>query len=352
LNKGTPQQRKQARWYRLWSYALSRDFTHAKEEVSALLAQTRDGKERRMLRYWLARLHHKAGQTATAKSLYQEIARELPSDYYGLLARQRLRSGGLNPRTLIDPDLLDSVPEATGPVLPDEPDITGIPANDPLFTAILLSRVGLDEYAYDESLASRLAAGSYNLMLCFQDGANCVKGYTVYKAALNGGLEGANELAAYRLGYPRAFQKYIGTYATIWSVDEMLPYAVMRQESTFKPLALSSAYAYGLMQIIPPTADQIAAQIAYPDFHIGLLNTPRINTLLGTYYLSYLADKLQGKLIHVIAAYNAGPNAVSRWKGKSQGLEDDEFVELIPYQETKDYVKKVLLNYLIYKKIY
>lgn len=353
LVHGSPKQREQARWYRWWGYYLSHDFEHAQEEITALSAHTRDGKERRMLKYWLARLKHKSGQAAQAKALYQEIARASPADYYGLLARQRLRSGTLHPRTLIDPELIDFAPEGQSGA-GAEPDCSQIPQDDPLFTAILLSRAGLDEYAYDESLLSRLSAGpgSYNLMLCFQDGANCVKGYTLHKAALGGGLGPGGELAAYRLGYPLAFQKYIGTYARIWSVDEVLPYAVMRQESTFKPLALSSAYAYGLMQIIPPTADQIADQMGFPGFHIGLLNTPRVNTLFGTYYLGTLADKFAGKLIHTIAAYNAGPNAVARWQGKSGKLQDDEFVELIPYQETKDYVKKVMLNYLIYKKIY
>lgn len=353
LAHGSPKQREQARWYRFWGFYLSGDFQGAKEEITALSSHTRDGKELRMLKYWLARLTHRSGQASQAKALYQEIARASPADYYGLLARQRLRSGTLHPRTLIDPELIDFAPAGQGGASA-EPDCSQIPQDDQLFTAILLSRAGLDEYAYDESLLSRLSAGlgTYNLMLCFQNAGNYLKGYAVHKAVLAGGLGPGGELAAYRLGYPLAFQKYIGTYTRIWSVDEVLPYAVMRQESTFKPLALSSAYAYGLMQIIPPTADQIAEQIGFPGFHIGLLNTPRVNTLFGTYYLGTLSDKFSGKLIHTIAAYNAGPNAVARWQGKSGKLQDDEFVELIPYQETKDYVKKVILNYLIYKKIY
>jgi len=102
----------------------------------------------------------------------------------------------------------------------------------------------------------------------------------------------------------------------------------------------------------PPTGDEIAQKIKYKDFQVSQLNNPSVNTLFGTFYLSFLLEEFDNDLVYAIAGYNAGPHNVKRWTSKARDLERDEFIELIPYKETNKYVKKVLVNYLVYNKLY
>ena len=132
-------------------------------------------------------------------------------------------------------------------------------------------------------------------------------------------------------------------FASAWSADASDPYLVLalsRQESLFNPKATSSSNARGLMQLIPSTASKMAAQNGIDPEAIRLYD-PSVNVQLGTMYLKNLFGMLSGNSFHVVAAYNAGENAVSKWIAQSPGP-DDEWVENIAYKETRDYVKKVI----------
>jgi soluble lytic murein transglycosylase len=188
-----------------------------------------------------------------------------------------------------------------------------------------------------------------DLLRVFQSAANYNRGYAINAAAIK---RSDGNLTTYHMVYPRAFNKYVEPYAQMWGLDPNLAYAIMRQESAFRPEAKSFANAYGLMQIIPPTGEEIAHTIGYEDFHASQLNQPHVNTLFGTEYLSQLMKELGQQPVYTIAAYNAGPLAVTRWIRKAQNQDMDVFVELIPYEETNNYVKKVLINYLTYRKLY
>ena len=122
----------------------------------------------------------------------------------------------------------------------------------------------------------------------------------------------------------------------------------MKQESSFKPAVASTALAYGLMQIIPETGLSIARELKKKDFHPEDLKDPLTSIEFGSWYVKKLLDTFDGSVVHAVAAYNAGPEAVTRWLKWGNNLEPDEFIELIPYPETSDYVKSVLKNYWMY----
>jgi soluble lytic murein transglycosylase len=126
-------------------------------------------------------------------------------------------------------------------------------------------------------------------------------------------------------------------------------YGLIRQESRFIMNARSSASAQGLMQIIPPTARWIARRLGVRDFRIEQLNDLDTNLRFGTYYLKNVLDDLDGSPLLASAGYNAGPNRPRTWRSTLPfTVEGAVFAEIIPFTETRDYVKKVLSNATYY----
>lgn len=344
--------RESARWYRFWARYLSRDYAKALEEAKSFLAI--GGKDKTLLfTYWIGRIYDEMGKRKEAKVYYSKVAGMDRAGYYGLLAKQRLDHGSLHPKTLINPNLLSHVPE--GASKPGVLKLARLGSGDALTKLILLYRAGLDNHAFSENqnfVKSYRGGTTADFISALQLGGNYYYSYSIKGTALGGRVPGCDALCGWRTAYPLAYEKYVAPYSRHWGLDDKLAYAVMRQESVFKPEAMSYAYAFGLMQIIPPTGVEIAEKIHYPDFHPSLLNQPKVNTLFGTFYLSYLLNSFEREPVLAMAAYNAGPEAVSRWHRKYRNEEMDVFVELIPYAQTNDYVKKVLLNYLSYRRLY
>jgi len=132
--------------------------------------------------------------------------------------------------------------------------------------------------------------------------------------------------------------------------EEDLIYAIMRQESFFNTYAVSRAGARGLMQIMPATARWIAAQMGIKGIRTDDLFIPEINIRFGRFYIRYLLRRFNGNLIYAIAAYNAGPGRVKGFIKRNRIRDIAEFVEFFPFAETRDYVKKVYLNYIFYRE--
>ena len=132
---------------------------------------------------------------------------------------------------------------------------------------------------------------------------------------------------------------------------DSLVYAVMRQESFFDAYALSYANAVGLMQIIPSTGRWIAKKLRVKDFSPYDLFDPEINIKFGKWYIYYLLDRFKGNIFHAIAAYNGGGRVVRRTLKYNKISDPAEFVEYIPYLQTRNYVKKVYTNYFVYKEL-
>jgi soluble lytic murein transglycosylase len=135
------------------------------------------------------------------------------------------------------------------------------------------------------------------------------------------------------------------------SVPEALVYGVMREESAFDPDAVSRSDAYGLMQLIVPTAKLYARPVGLP-FDANSLKRPAVNIALGTRALSKLGDEFSANPWLVIPAYNAGPGRPRRWLRERPHVEFDVWVELIPYNETRKYTKRVLSSRAAYAFLY
>jgi len=127
--------------------------------------------------------------------------------------------------------------------------------------------------------------------------------------------------------------------------------AIIREESRFNPWNESVVGARGLMQIMLSTGEWIAEKINLINYNDEMLFSPEVNIDLGCWYIQYLNERFSDDLILALSGYNAGPGTTSRWLEKYNISDPDNFIENIPYDETRGYIKKVLKSYLMYERI-
>ena len=156
---------------------------------------------------------------------------------------------------------------------------------------------------------------------------------------------------AWELAYPRPWLPVVSREAKKNQIPTSLAYAIMREESAFDAVVVSSAQAYGLMQIVMPTARTLAKKVGTPVSE-ALLKTPSVNVALGCRYLADLRSSFPACPALAIPSYNAGPGAPRKWIAARPYDELDVFVERIPYEETRNYTKRVLKSYLAYLWLY
>jgi soluble lytic murein transglycosylase len=161
----------------------------------------------------------------------------------------------------------------------------------------------------------------------------------------------SKRLTYWQARYPLPYLKEIEKWSAKNEVNPVLVTALMRQESRFEKKARSVAGATGLMQVMPDTAKWIAPQIKADSKKIKL-EDPNDNIMLGTWYLDHTHEQYKGNSMLAIASYNAGPGNVSKWLQTLPKQDPDEFVEAIPFDETKNYVRQVLGNYWNYLRLY
>ena len=165
--------------------------------------------------------------------------------------------------------------------------------------------------------------------------------------------DGAPTLERLWVLYPRAYWDQVQCMARETGLDPYLILAVGRQESVFQSRVVSPAGATGVMQLMPGTATWLArVEPAVSEIHSGNLTRPGNSLRLGAYYLMRMVERNNANLVFALASYNAGPGNVAKWKKLTPTSDMEAFVEAIPYEETKGFVKKVLGNYAAYHSLY
>jgi soluble lytic murein transglycosylase-like protein len=149
--------------------------------------------------------------------------------------------------------------------------------------------------------------------------------------------------------FPYYYDSYVSEYSREMNIEPELVLALMKQESTFNYNAHSWANAYGLMQLLPATAQEMASRKKEKLNNISQLFDPELNIKLGTHYLEYLSLRFDGKKEWILAAYNAGPHRVIRWQQLPGSELIDVFIENVEYSQTRHYVRIVMKNYWAYK---
>jgi len=305
--------------------------------------------------YFLARARLELGQRAEGSAGLAAVVRDFPGSYYMVLAYSRLRD--------IDAARADEAvrqamaAEPAGSfVIPDHPAL-----HQPGFLrAVELVRQGEGALAlgelkslgvYDRTAEPALLWAAAFLLARIEAPA---ESHGVLRAST--GTWAAHYPAGiwrsvWEVAYPRPFRRHVSSQATRFGVPEALVYAVIREESAFKPRAVSHASAYGLMQLILPTARTMGRRLGMK-VTADSLKHPSVNIPLGCRYLSILKGRFAYNPLLAIPGYNAGPGAPARWVDARPTEHFDVFVERIPYRETRRYTKRVIGTMAAYALLY
>jgi soluble lytic murein transglycosylase len=298
-------------------------------------------------RYWAARSVEAAGDEARARKEFEILATDWRMSYYGWRAQQRLGEFDL---------IAKGVANVAAPGAASRIEASR------LQRVALLLEADLKEMALHEiqsllpqarSLSDRIRVGRllanagdyYRAQLLVVE---------AYSPLLGKGLRPGYE-PLFWLGWPPAYREFVEASLPLSGrVEPALVWAIMREESGFRPQVMSSAGARGLLQLMPETARRTAGRVGLAEFEDPeALFYPAPNIALGSAYLDHLAGRFPTRLSAVIGSYNAGPTAVSQWlEGASGELEDDIWVEDIPYSQTRSYVKRVLRSLHVYRNFY
>lgn len=152
--------------------------------------------------------------------------------------------------------------------------------------------------------------------------------------------------------YPTKYSEYVYKYSKEYGVDPILVFAIIKAESNFNSNVVSTSNAIGLMQLMDTTAEEIAGKLGINFMKKASLYNPELNIQLGTKYFSNLMKQYNDNYLLAITAYNAGIGNVQKWIEQGIIKEDGSDIENIPFKETNNYVRKILRDYKIYKKLY
>ena len=357
-------QRAEAQWREGWLLYQTGRYPGAIEVWQQIVDQ-RDGEFEPQALYWIARSHDRNGKTKS-RDLFQTLCKRYPYTYYCQLAQGQMDPSIVTPSdtvktleqsvavTVVPPWSVGTVSE---PVRQDDSrrEIEQQPAYQ---RAVELRTLGLeqdaareltaltDRYGHDPNVLTTLAmlmneVGAYHHAL------------RLVRARFRDRLERTGGTVAdglWNVAYPTGLLRTIKTQG-VEGVDPFLVAAIIREESQYDRRAVSRVGAIGLMQIMPATANAVTQRHRLPGVVRDDLFDQDINIQIGVRYVQQLLAQFSGNIVQTIAAYNAGPIAVKSWATVYRGRSEDEFVELIPYQETRQYVKRVLRSYREYVRL-
>ncbi len=352
-------QRAEARWHVGWVYYRMARYREAGEELR-MLADLHDSDFEPQALYWMARVAE-LNQQPHARDVYMQLCQRHVYTYYCQLARERI-------------NIPLPEPLAAEPVSTTAPMNGGAPVNGEVARAVAaraeieqqsayrraieLKTLGLDSDAARElaGLTDRYSRGP-DVLMALATMLNEVGAYhhalRLARARFRDKLErvgGVVDPSLWKVAYPTGLLPTIKGQG-VNGVDPYLVAAIIREESQYDWRAVSRVGAIGLMQVMPGTANNVAQRLGLSAVARDDLFDQETNIRIGVHYVDQLLEQFSGNLAHTIASYNAGPIAVESWITLHRGRSQDEFVELIPYQETRQYVKRVLRSYREYMRL-
>lgn len=310
--------------------------------------------------FYLALLAEENKDFAAAKRFYTEINTRFPNYYYAISARDALKRADIaaakpSPQT---EQFLATVKFPTRERSPDfRPDAN---ATTRIERARLLERAGLERWAETEMrFGARNDGNPWPLAIEMAETAARRGDHAQALRYIKGTVPGflflprdAAPLRFWRLAFPFPYRADITRYARQYDLDPFLVAALIRQESEFDPRVVSYAGAIGLMQVMPPTGRELARRLKLGRSTNARLKQPTFNLNLGTYHLRRTLDSRNGNIEETLAGYNAGGSRVKLWETWGPFRDNNEFIETIPFTQTRDYVQILLRNRDIYRWLY
>jgi soluble lytic murein transglycosylase len=346
-----------AHWKAAWLTLRQGRKEEAKKQIEEQISLYPGGNEANAALYWRARLAEEDNDPAMARAFYQKLSDRYRNYYYAELGRERLKKLPEAPDPPGEYPLLDRIPPLDHA---DKIVLTDPPTDDlHLQKAKLLGNGGLVDFAVNEmQAAAKDEPGSWAL-------AETAQLYTDtghYDRAIEALKHSVPSYFAVDIPllpreywealFPRPYWPDLKKYSLANGLDPYLVASLIRQESEFNPLAVSRANAVGLMQLLPRTGKLVARHVGVKRYTPSQLFTPSVNLQLGTHYFRGMVDQFGGSFEHALAAYNAGSDRVEEWMGQAPYRDSPEFVESIPFTETREYVQAIIRNANVYRQLY
>lgn len=299
--------------------------------------------------YWVGKSYERLGEKDKAITIYERMQKHYLGDYYTYRANSRLAELKHN-----KPDKLwNTIPsgyvynhEWSAPVPIDYKDI----ANK--YGAKVAELIYLGDLETVASLLGNDIDPRLDSYFKLNDGLASRSIVVLRDDQKNSLTKTPGNDKAWELLYPLHFSSLVKSNAAKNNIDPLLVQALTREESYFNPQAVSSSNAKGLMQLMPATAQSVADWEKLNNFSQLDLFKPEVNLRLGSRYLKYTHDRFNGNSMLAVASYNGGPGNVNKWINTMPTADWDQFVENIPLDETREYVRKVFRSYWVYKEIY
>jgi soluble lytic murein transglycosylase len=304
--------------------------------------------------YWRGRIYEEEDHNfAQAANYYRALTASYINYYYAALARQRLNVLKGQTATIAPAGVLSAVPKPVVPSL-----IAELPENEPhLIKARLLANAALNEYIGLEVQASPTASqwgalAQAEIYSSYGETARAVQsmkhsGISFFALPLD-----QVPTVYWKVLFPQPYWSDVVANSRKNGLDPYLVAALIRQETEFNAGAVSHMNAYGLMQLLPSVGKSMAKKEGLKGFNTNQLLNPTVNLQLGTRNLRLVLDRFGGQQEYALAAYNAGDVPVRQWMAVGSYQDIAEFVESIPYTETREYVQAILRNREIYRALY
>jgi soluble lytic murein transglycosylase len=344
-------------WKAAWLILRQGRNDEAKKAFEEQIALYPSGAETPAALYWRARLAEEDNQFLMARAFYQKLSDRYRNFYYAELARQRLQHlPSAAPDATTHYALLDRVPplDSTGKVSDSHPPTDELHVQK----AQLLGNGGLVDFAVRELQAAAAADGGSwgpaETAQLYDETGHYDQAIEVMKhSAPNYFALDIPDLPRkyWEALFPKAYWSDLKRSSTANALDPYLVASLIRQESEFNPNAVSRANAVGLMQLLPKTGKLVAREVKLKRYTASQLYTPAVNLQLGTRYFKGMIDKF-GSFEYALAAYNAGSDRVEDWLSQGKYRDPQEFVESIPFTETREYVQAIMRNASVYKQLY
>jgi soluble lytic murein transglycosylase len=348
-------------WRAAWLYYQERDYPRAQQLWQHFEDTFPNDDLLPRAIYWQARIALQQRQQPKAIMLYQHIVRHYPFHYYSFLAHTQLQHAGavvpsmtIPHETTIDWELRSplTLPAASTTAL-TPPQFHLLRVRE--FQQLHMPTEARHEIRRLQTLLPDTHATRYFLATLYSANAHHLDTFLQLNQIVNtlhpDTLRGLSR-DFWTMLYPKPFWKHVKEYAAANGLNPYLVLSIMRQESAFNPRARSYAGARGLMQLMPTTARQVSRALELPRFQQAMLFRPASNIALGTRYIATQLKRYNGNRVLALAAYNAGPHRAYRWYKKWAHLPLDEFIEHIPFRETRLYVKLILRNMMAYEYLY
>ncbi len=371
----------ESRWFLLWQAVQSAQYGLCVDHARQFLLHYPTARSAPKAMFWQGKCLERGGQPEQAAEVYQSILASYPQSYYAFRASGRLRSlrdkqpdpgWRLLVTSLMTPaeysasghsldlshvtettpekllDTLSQVLSAKADFGDDKPLILALARSHAFDDARLLghemnggntkqneSTVPLDNAMLESALLALEGSRTESIRVLRQALARSSHPYQLSKLEM-------------QLMYPRYFQDLILQEANRNGLPPNLVTGLIREESHFQETAVSGSHAMGLMQLLPSTASEVARSGGLSSFTALSLFSPEINVRLGSRYLKSLINRFDGNPMPAVGGYNGGPTAMARWISEKQGMDPDQFVESIPYDQTREYIEKVFASWWNY----